>query len=84
MQEHVPKVRPGVRACCAARHHMLAPRPHALRRGSWPRWQTPNAPRPHARAQVRDFFSKPCWAHHPKPYGDFIEAKKKEREALEA
>ena len=33
--------------------------------------------------KVKDFFAKPCWAHHPKPYADLVEAKKKEREALE-
>lgn len=32
----------------------------------------------------QDFYSKDCWSHHPKPYGDFIEFKKKEFEALEA
>ena len=35
-------------------------------------------------ARPQDFYSKPCWAHHPKPYADFIDFKKKEREALEA
>jgi len=34
--------------------------------------------------KIKDFYSKPCWAHHPKPYADFIDYKKKEREALEA
>ncbi|GBF91700.1 hypothetical protein Rsub_04004 [Raphidocelis subcapitata] len=34
--------------------------------------------------KVKDFFSKPCWAHHPKPYADFVEFKRKEHEALEA
>ena len=34
--------------------------------------------------KVKDFYSKECWAHHPKHYGDFIEAKRKERETLEA
>jgi hypothetical protein len=33
---------------------------------------------------LQDFFSKPCWAHHPKPYADFMEFKRKEHEALEA
>ncbi|KXZ46509.1 hypothetical protein GPECTOR_43g946 [Gonium pectorale] len=32
----------------------------------------------------KDFFSKPCWAHHPKPYADFVEHKKAETAALEA
>lgn len=33
---------------------------------------------------VQDFYSKECWAHHPKPYADFLEFKKKERAELEA
>ncbi|KIZ01237.1 hypothetical protein MNEG_6725 [Monoraphidium neglectum] len=33
--------------------------------------------------KVKDFFSKPCWAHHPKPYADFVEFRKKEHAALE-
>ncbi|GLC75358.1 hypothetical protein PLESTF_001627600 [Pleodorina starrii] len=32
----------------------------------------------------QDFFAKPCWSHHPKPYGDFIAFKKSEAAALEA
>lgn len=27
---------------------------------------------------MQDFFQKPCWAHHPKPYADYMEYKKKE------
>lgn len=27
---------------------------------------------------MQDFFQKACWAHHPKPYADFMEYKKKE------
>lgn len=38
---------------------------------------------PPAPTRPQDFFSKDCWAHHPKPYADFIEFKKKERAALE-
>eukprot|EP00879_Flechtneria_rotunda_P002113 GHRR01002295.1.p1 GENE.GHRR01002295.1~~GHRR01002295.1.p1 ORF type:complete len:185 (+),score=55.81 GHRR01002295.1:292-846(+) len=34
--------------------------------------------------KVKDFYSKECWAHHPKPYADFVEFKKKERADLEA
>lgn len=22
---------------------------------------------------AQDFFSKDCWAHHPKPYADFMD-----------
>eukprot|EP00877_Chromochloris_zofingiensis_P009397 jgi/Chrzof1/4710/Cz14g23200.t1 len=33
--------------------------------------------------KVKDFYSKDCWAHHPKPYADFIDYKKKERAELE-
>ena len=33
---------------------------------------------------LQDFYAKECWAHHPKPYADFEEAKVKERETLEA
>eukprot|EP00955_Chlamydomonas_euryale_P060269 357663-Chlamydomonas_euryale.AAC.21 len=25
--------------------------------------------------KVRDFYSKDCWAHHPKPYADFVDYK---------
>jgi hypothetical protein len=25
--------------------------------------------------KVRDFFAKDCWAHHPKPYADYVEFK---------
>ena len=32
----------------------------------------------------QDFFAKPCWSHHPKPYKDFIAHKKSEAAALEA
>lgn len=32
----------------------------------------------------QDFYAKECWAHHPKPYADFVESKQKERESLEA
>ncbi|EFJ52355.1 hypothetical protein VOLCADRAFT_86708 [Volvox carteri f. nagariensis] len=34
--------------------------------------------------KVKDFFSKACWSHHPKPYSDFIAFKKSEAAALEA
>lgn len=34
--------------------------------------------------KVKDFYSKPCWAHHPLPYADFLAFKAKEREELEA
>lgn len=33
---------------------------------------------------LQDFYSKDCWQHHPKPYADFLEYKKKERAELEA
>jgi hypothetical protein len=33
---------------------------------------------------VQDFYQKPCWAHHPKPYADFVEWKQgEEREVQE-
>jgi len=28
--------------------------------------------------KVKDFFSKDCWKHHPTPYQDFIDWKRKE------
>jgi hypothetical protein len=34
--------------------------------------------------KVKDFFSKACWAHHPKPYGDWLAAKRAEEAALDA
>ena len=34
--------------------------------------------------KVKEFFSKPCWAHHPKPYKDFIEAKRKSDAVMRA
>ena len=34
--------------------------------------------------KVKDFFSKPCWAHHPKPYQDFIEARRRSDAAMRA
>jgi hypothetical protein len=37
-----------------------------------------------AAADPQDFFSKDCWAHHPKPYGDFVAFKAQEQERLEA
>ncbi|EIE20067.1 ankyrin [Coccomyxa subellipsoidea C-169] len=30
--------------------------------------------------KVKDFFGKECWAHHPKPYAEFMEWRKKEDE----
>jgi hypothetical protein len=33
---------------------------------------------------LQDFYSKECWAHHPKPYADFMAFKQKERAELEA
>lgn len=35
-------------------------------------------------APLQDFYSKECWRHHPLPYSDFLEFKKKEREELQA
>ena len=32
---------------------------------------------------VQDFFSKECWAHHPKPYAEFMDWRKKEDERWE-
>ncbi len=37
-----------------------------------------------ASAHAQDFYSRECWAHHPKPYADFLEYKVKERADLEA
>ena len=34
--------------------------------------------------KVKEFFAKPCWAHHPKPYKDFIEARRRSDAALRA
>lgn len=33
--------------------------------------------------KVRDFFAKECWAHHPKPYQDFVDWRARE-DAFEA
>ena len=33
--------------------------------------------------KVKDFFEKECWAHHPKPHQNYVEAKKKQDEAFE-
>ena len=33
---------------------------------------------------LQDFYAKECWAHHPKLYADYVEAKVKERETLES
>ena len=27
---------------------------------------------------TQDFFQKECWAHHPKPYADYMDMKQKE------
>lgn len=40
-----------------------------------------NAPTP---TLVQDFYAKECWAHHPKPYADFLDSRRREHEALEA
>lgn len=32
----------------------------------------------------QDFFSKECWAHHPKPYAEFMDWRKKEDERWES
>ena len=34
--------------------------------------------------KVKDFFAKACWAHHPKPYGDWIAAKRAKEAELDA
>ena len=34
--------------------------------------------------KVRDFFSKECWAHHPKPHQEFIDWRRKEDDKLAA
>ena len=34
--------------------------------------------------KVKEFFSKPCWAHHPKPYKDYIEARRRSDAAMRA
>ncbi len=39
---------------------------------------------PVLRTCTQDFYQKSCWAHHPLPYGDFVEHKRREREAWEA
>lgn len=33
---------------------------------------------------LQDFYSKPCWSHHPKPYEDFMSFKQEEAAKLEA
>ena len=37
-----------------------------------------------AHCAAQDFFSKECWAHHPKPYAEFMEWRKSEDERWEA
>ena len=32
---------------------------------------------------LQDFFSKDCWAHHPKPYAEYMDWRKKEDERWE-
>lgn len=32
---------------------------------------------------AQDFFAKECWAHHPKPYAEFMEWRRKEDERWE-
>ncbi|PSC74719.1 Serine threonine-kinase TNNI3K [Micractinium conductrix] len=32
--------------------------------------------------KVKDFYQKECWAHHPKPHQEYIDARKKQDEAL--
>ena len=32
----------------------------------------------------QDFYSKPCWSHHPLPYGDYLQHLKKEADAQAA
>ena len=34
--------------------------------------------------KVKDFYKKECWKHHPLPYGDFVESKRKEQAEIEA
>jgi hypothetical protein len=34
--------------------------------------------------KVKDFFSKECWAHHPKPHAEYMELRAKQDAALEA
>jgi hypothetical protein len=33
---------------------------------------------------VQDFFQKECWAHHPKPYQEFMDWRNKEDQLFEA
>ncbi len=33
---------------------------------------------------LQEFFSKPCWSHHPKPYADFMSFKQEEEAKVEA
>jgi hypothetical protein len=32
---------------------------------------------------MQDFFSKDCWKHHPRPYAEYMEWRKKEDERLD-
>ncbi|MEW5304303.1 MAG: hypothetical protein WDW38_011058 [Sanguina aurantia] len=34
--------------------------------------------------KVKDFYAKECWAHHPKPYADYVEFKIKEHDTIQA
>ncbi len=33
---------------------------------------------------LQDFFQKDCWAHHPKPYQEYMDWRKKADEEYEA
>jgi hypothetical protein len=34
--------------------------------------------------KVKDFYKKECWKHHPLPYADFVDSKRKEQAEMEA
>ena len=34
--------------------------------------------------KVKDFFAEACWAHHPKPYGDWLAEKRAKEAELDA
>ena len=33
---------------------------------------------------AQEFFQKDCWRHHPKPYADYMDLKKRQDEELAA
>lgn len=65
---------------------MTRPRPATLVAPTHPHSPTlPPAPSAHTTniACEQEFFDKECWKHHPLPYADFVQFKRKERKELD-